>query len=67
VATAGAVDEVKRIAHYVTKNPGGAGAVRETIELILKYQGRWDEVLARYRDRAPSDVPPARRPWKENR
>ena len=62
VAVAGAVPEVKRIAHYVTRQPGGAGAVRETVELILKYQGRWDDVLARYRDRLPADLPAGRTP-----
>jgi len=62
VAVAGAVPEVKRIAHYVTRQPGGAGAVRETVELILKYQGRWDDVLARYRDRLPPDLPAGRTP-----
>ncbi len=67
VATAGAVDEVKRIAHYVTRRPGGGGAVRETIELILKYQDLWKTVCERYRDRLPANLPAARRPWKENR
>ncbi len=28
--------------------PGGFGAVREVCELILKAQGRWDELLKRY-------------------
>jgi len=62
VAVAGAAPEVKRIAHYVTRQPGGAGAVRETVELILKYQGLWDDVLARYRDRLPPGLPPGRVP-----
>ncbi len=47
-ATANARDEVKKEAHYVTTAPGGAGAVREVIELILKAKGLWGEVLARY-------------------
>lgn len=64
VAPAGAVEEAKRVAHYVTRSPGGGGAVRETIELILKYQGRWDAVTARYRDQLPSDLPASRRPWR---
>ncbi len=34
--------------HYVTKAAGGAGAVREVCELILRCQGRWDTALARY-------------------
>ncbi len=48
VATANAREEVKREAHYVTKQPGGSGAVREVIEMILQAQGLWAEVLRRY-------------------
>lgn len=36
VAVADAVEEVKNIAKYITKTPGGRGAVREVIEMILK-------------------------------
>ncbi len=42
VAVGDAVREVKREALYITKNPGGRGAVREVIELILKAKGMWD-------------------------
>lgn len=45
VAVDNAVDEVKALAHYTTKKSGGHGAVRETIELILKAQGKWDGVV----------------------
>ena len=48
VATANARQEVKRQAHYVTSQPGGNGAVREVIELILKAQGSWEEILRKY-------------------
>jgi 3-deoxy-D-manno-octulosonate 8-phosphate phosphatase (KDO 8-P phosphatase) len=48
VATANARPEVKQQAHYVTSQPGGSGAVREVIELILKAQGLWDELLKHY-------------------
>ena len=48
VATANAREEVKRHACYVTTQPGGQGAVREVIELILKAQGVWDEILKKY-------------------
>ena len=41
VATANAVPEVRQRVHYVTAKPGGRGAVREVVELILKAQGRW--------------------------
>jgi len=67
VATPAAVAEVKRLAHYVTRAEGGAGAVRETIELILRYQGRWAEVTERYQDRLPDGLPAARCPWRDPR
>ena len=49
VAVADAVEEVRQAAAYVTKARGGAGAVREVIELILRGSGRWGGILARYR------------------
>jgi 3-deoxy-D-manno-octulosonate 8-phosphate phosphatase (KDO 8-P phosphatase) len=39
--------EVKRIADYVTKSSGGKGAIRETVEMILKAQKKWKFVLDR--------------------
>ena len=48
VAVADAVDEVRGAAAYVTKAPGGAGAVREVVELILKKAGKWDAIMQRY-------------------
>ncbi len=48
VAVADAVEETKQAAHYVTKLNGGQGAVRETIEVILKAQGRWPELMRKY-------------------
>jgi 3-deoxy-D-manno-octulosonate 8-phosphate phosphatase (KDO 8-P phosphatase) len=48
VATANARPEVKQIAHYVTQAKGGDGAVREVVELLLKAQGRWEEILKHY-------------------
>ena len=48
VAVANAVDEVKQHADFVTTHPGGAGAVREVIEYILKSTGRWRELMTRY-------------------
>jgi 3-deoxy-D-manno-octulosonate 8-phosphate phosphatase (KDO 8-P phosphatase) len=49
VAVAGAVAEARAAAHYVTRRAGGRGAVREALELVLKAQGLWDGLLARYR------------------
>ena len=50
VAVADATEEAKYHAHYVTRAGGGDGAVRETIELILKAQNRWDDLVKRYLD-----------------
>ncbi|NOZ24278.1 MAG: HAD-IIIA family hydrolase [Planctomycetes bacterium] len=50
VAVANARPEVKAIAAYVTTAHGGRGAVREVIEMVLKTQGKWDGVMARYRE-----------------
>lgn len=50
VAVADAVAELRAAADYVTKTPGGQGAVREVIELILRTQGRWATILERYGD-----------------
>ena len=49
VAVADACGELVEAADYVTKAPGGCGAVREVIEMILKAQGRWDDVIQAYR------------------
>lgn len=38
---------LRRYVHYWTRRPGGAGAVRETIELILTAQGKWNRILSR--------------------
>jgi 3-deoxy-D-manno-octulosonate 8-phosphate phosphatase (KDO 8-P phosphatase) len=48
IATANARAEVKAAAHYVTGAPGGEGAVREVVELLLKAQNRWSEILKHY-------------------
>ena len=48
VAVADAALETREHAHYVTKAAGGFGAVREVIELILKSQGRWDDLIRDY-------------------
>src|SRR3954452_19824783 len=47
-ATANAREEVKRVAHYVTQQPGGSGAVREVCEFLLKAKGLWEPLLRKY-------------------
>ena len=48
IAVADAVDEIRECAHFVTNKPGGRGAARETVELILKAQDKWRESLQRF-------------------
>jgi 3-deoxy-D-manno-octulosonate 8-phosphate phosphatase (KDO 8-P phosphatase) len=48
VAVADAVAETRSVAHYITQARGGRGAVREVIELILKSQGRWQDLVDDY-------------------
>ncbi|MBI4734800.1 MAG: HAD hydrolase family protein [candidate division NC10 bacterium] len=43
-----AVEEIRAAAQYVTSRPGGQGAVREAIELLLKAQAHWPAVMERY-------------------
>ena len=50
VAVPNAVEDVKTICHYTTKRPGGRGAVREVVEIILKAKGLWDHLMQRYQE-----------------
>lgn len=51
IAVADADSAVKAMARTVTQAPGGRGAVREAVELILRHNGAWDQVLHRYEAR----------------
>ena len=48
VAVADATEEVRQAAHHITTLRGGQGAVRETIERILKQKGSWDGLVGTY-------------------
>ncbi len=48
VAVADAAEETRAVAHYVTRAPGGSGAIREVVEIILKVQGRWSDITQEY-------------------
>lgn len=50
VAVRDAVPELRADAKYVTEAPGGRGAVREVIELILSCQGTWQQLVERLRN-----------------
>jgi len=49
VAVGNAVPEVKKAAHYITKARAGHGAIRETVELILKSKGIWEAMIDKAR------------------
>jgi YrbI family 3-deoxy-D-manno-octulosonate 8-phosphate phosphatase len=48
VAVADACPEARDAADYVTRSLGGGGAIRETIERILKSQLRWNDLIQPY-------------------
>jgi 3-deoxy-D-manno-octulosonate 8-phosphate phosphatase (KDO 8-P phosphatase) len=50
VAVGDARPQVKAAADFVTQATGGHGAVRETIEMILRAQKKWEAVIAVYRE-----------------
>ena len=45
IAVANAAPEVKKAARFVTHRSGGAGAVREAVEFVLKAQGKWARAI----------------------
>ena len=47
-APADAADEVRSRVHWVSRHPGGHGAVRELVELLLRAQARWDALVDSY-------------------
>jgi len=48
VAVKNAIPEVKKICDYITKKSGGNGAVREVINLLLKYRNELDIAIERF-------------------
>jgi len=53
VCPADATPEVAAVCALVLGSAGGAGAVREMAELILKAQGRWQELVSRWTNMSP--------------
>jgi 3-deoxy-D-manno-octulosonate 8-phosphate phosphatase (KDO 8-P phosphatase) len=53
VAVADAAPEVKAAAHWVTSCRGGEGAVREVTDLLLKAQGKWQELVESWTQPSP--------------
>ena len=52
-APADAVEDVRTRVHWVSGAPGGRGAVRELIEVVLRAQGHWETLIASYMDDTP--------------
>jgi YrbI family 3-deoxy-D-manno-octulosonate 8-phosphate phosphatase len=48
IAVADAVEEIRTAAKYTTSVPGGEGAVREVVELLLKNTNKWEATVAQY-------------------
>lgn len=48
VAPADAAPAVRERARWVTEAPGGHGAVREVVDLLLRAQGRYEEAAAQF-------------------
>jgi len=55
IAVRNAREEVKDEAHLVTDHDGGAGAVRDAVEYILRAQGKWDDVVKAYVSQSTPD------------
>jgi 3-deoxy-D-manno-octulosonate 8-phosphate phosphatase (KDO 8-P phosphatase) len=51
IVPANGVREVKEVAHYITENSGGAGAVRDACNLILEAKNLVAELLQKYQKR----------------
>lgn len=49
-APSDAAGEVAARAHWVSRYPGGRGAVREFIELVLRARDQWDGLVAQHLD-----------------
>lgn len=55
-AVADAHEEVKRHCHFVCRERGGRGAVREFIEFILGAQDKWTSLQEKVREISPKSV-----------
>ncbi|WP_424245356.1 YrbI family 3-deoxy-D-manno-octulosonate 8-phosphate phosphatase [Elusimicrobium posterum] len=39
-------EEVKKVCHLITETKGGEGCIREVVEIILKAQGKFNDIIA---------------------
>jgi 3-deoxy-D-manno-octulosonate 8-phosphate phosphatase (KDO 8-P phosphatase) len=42
------VAEVRARVDWISREPGGRGAVRELVELVLRSQDRWEGIVSGY-------------------
>jgi 3-deoxy-D-manno-octulosonate 8-phosphate phosphatase (KDO 8-P phosphatase) len=49
-APADGAAEIREHAHWVSRSPGGRGAARELVELVLRAQGHWDRLVRELAD-----------------
>ncbi len=47
-APADAIEQVRATAHFVASRDGGAGCVRELVDILLQATGKWDKVTSRF-------------------
>lgn len=59
VAVGDAVEEVKQACDLVLQRPGGHGAVREFVEVLLKARGEWTDTFERYVEERSRATPTA--------
>ncbi len=54
--------EVRERCHFVSSCPGGQGAIRELVELLLTARGRWEEIVRSWAEQGapPGDFEPKR-------
>lgn len=48
VGPANSQEDIKKYCHMVTQHEGGHGAVREMLEFVIRAQGKWEQIMARY-------------------
>ena len=48
IGPANASEDIRKYCHLITERQGGHGAARDTLEYIIRAQGKWDEIMARY-------------------
>ena len=51
-----AAPEVLNVSSFISAKAGGRGAVREAAELILKAQGKWNEIVDAYMQKGRGDA-----------